>query len=577
MCFVSRDDPKMSANLDRVWHFPSSDTDASVHALSEAFQLPTSLSRLLIKAGFGSVATAEKFLQPRLQDLSDPFLLPGVQEAVDRILKAIDREERIVLFGDYDVDGVTSIAMLARILRSYGAEPAQFLPHRIDEGYGLSAEGVSRCLQLFQPELFIALDCGTASIEQIANIKSQGTDVIVIDHHEPKSKLPECQALINPKTGSNFHYFCTVGLVFKLCHGLLKQRRLTEVDLKDFLDLIAVGTVADLAPLIGENRTLVYHGLKRVASSRWIGLRALVRRTGIVGPLKATEIAFRIGPRLNAAGRIGAAQEALDLLLTEDASEADRLAESLDRQNRERQAVEQATIDQAFALLADRFDPLSAAVVVGSRGWHPGVVGIVASRLVRHFHRPTIVIGFDEDGIGKGSGRSIPGFSLVRALEACDGVLTQFGGHEMAAGVTLPFDRLASFTEMFLATARENLPRDLLTPKYIIDAVVSGRQLNFEFLTGYERLQPFGIGNPAPLFCLRGAEPGGEPRLVKEKHRVFSIRHEGRLLRAIHFGAGNIPVPPAPWDIAFFLETNWFQERLELQLQIEAIRSYRAD
>jgi single-stranded-DNA-specific exonuclease len=563
----------MSVNFDRVWHFPPSDTDASVHALGEALQLPAPLSRLLIKAGFDGVAAAATFLQPRLQDLSDPFLLSGVREAVDRIFTAIDRKERIVLFGDYDVDGVTSIAMLTRIFRSYGAKPAQFLPHRIDEGYGLSAEGVDRCLRLFQPELFIALDCGTASIEQIANITSRGTDVIVIDHHEPKSQLPACQALINPKTGSNFRYLCTIGLVFKLCHGLLKQRRLSEVDLKDFLDLIAVGTIADLAPLIDENRTLVYHGLKRLASSRWIGLRALVRRAAIEGPVKASEVAFRIGPRLNAAGRIGAAQEALDLLLTEDVSEADRLAESLDRQNRERQAVEQATIDEAFALLADRFDPLSAAIVVGSRGWHPGVVGIVASRLVRHFHRPTIVIGFDEDGIGKGSGRSIPGFSLVRALEACDGVLTQFGGHEMAAGVTLSFDRLASFTEMFLATARRTLPSDLLAPKYIIDAVVSGRELNFAFLTGYERLQPFGIGNPAPLLCLRGAEPCSEPRLLKEKHRVFSVRHDGRLLRAIHFGAGNIPVPPPPWDIAFFLETNRFQDRLELQLQIEAIRS----
>lgn len=567
----------MSANSERVWQFPPSDTDVSVPALSEALQLPASLSRLLVRAGFAEVAQAKTFLHPRLQDLSDPFLLPGMKEAVDRIFKAIDRKERIVLYGDYDVDGVTSIAMLARILRSYGAESAQFLPHRIDEGYGLSPEGVNRCLQVFQPELFIALDCGTTSLEQIASIQARGTSVVVIDHHEPKSHLPKCEALINPKTGPSFHYLCTIGLVFKLCHGLLKQRRLPEVDLKDFLDLIAVGTVADLAPLIEENRTLVYHGLQRLASSRWIGLRALVRRAGIEGTVKATEVAFRIGPRLNAAGRLGVAQEALDLLLTENAAEADRLAESLDRQNRERQAVEQSTIDEAFSLLATQFDPMSAAIVVGSRGWHPGVVGIVASRLMRHFHRPTIVIGFDQDGVGKGSGRSIPGFSLVRALEACDGVLTQFGGHEMAAGVILHFDRLAVFTEMFLATARENLPVELLTPKYLIDAEVSGRELNFEFLSGYERLQPFGIGNPAPLFCLRDAEPCGEPRLVKEKHRVFSIRHDGRLLRAIHFGAGNLPVPPPPWDIAFFLETNRFQDRLELQLQIEAIRSCRAD
>ncbi len=393
----------MRANTDRIWQFPPGDTDASVHALGEALQLPIALSRFLIKAGFGDLTVAKTFLQPRLQDLSDPFLLSGIREAVNRILHAIDRKERIVLFGDYDVDGVTSIAMLTRILRSYGAEPAQFLPHRIDEGYGLSAEGVNRCLQIFQPELFIALDCGTSSIEQIAKIKAGGTDVIVIDHHEPKSQLPECQALINPKIGSNFHYLCTIGLVFKLCHGLLKERRLAEVDLKDFLDLIAIGTIADLAPLIGENRTLVYHGLKRLASSRWIGLRALIQRTAVEGPIKATEVAFRIGPRLNAAGRIGAAQEALDLLLTENASEADQLAESLDRQNRERQAVEQATVDEAFALLADRFDPLCARISIDAafpssndrdrlrRGWnrkrqrsqHPRVFARTRSRGLR--------------------------------------------------------------------------------------------------------------------------------------------------------------------------------------------------
>ncbi len=565
----------MSTNLDRVWHFPARDVDASVLLLSRELQLPASLSGLLVKAGFGEVAEARRFLHPKLQDLTDPFLLPGIREAVDRIFGAIDRGQKIVLYGDYDVDGVTSVAMLTRILRSYGAEPTQFLPHRIDEGYGLSAEGVNRCLELYQPELFIALDCGTTSLEQVAAIEAQGTDVIVVDHHEPKSQLPKCRALINPKIGPSFHYLCTVGLVFKLCHGLLKQRRLPEVDLKHFLDLVAVGTVADLAPLIGENRTLASHGLKQLWASRWVGLRALMRRAGIEGMVKAEEVAFRLGPRLNAAGRLGVAQEALDLLLTENPAEADRLAESLDRQNRERQAVEQTTVDEAFALLATGFDPQSAAIVVGSHGWHPGVVGIVASRLMRHFHRPAIVIGFDEDGIGKGSGRSIPGFSLVRALEECNAVLTQFGGHAMAAGVTLQFDQLALFTEMFLTTARENLSIDLLTPKYMIDAEVSGRELDFEFLTGYERLQPFGIGNPAPLLCLRGAEPVGESRLLKDKHRAFSVRHDGKLLRAIHFRGGNVPLPPPPWDIAFFLETNLFRDRLELQLQIEAIRCHR--
>jgi single-stranded-DNA-specific exonuclease len=568
----------MSVPLDRVWDFPVDDfAAADAEALATALQLSVTLSRLLVKAGFAEISAAQQFLRPRLQDLSDPFLLSGVEPAVDCIFQAIDRNDRIALYGDYDVDGVTSTALLTRVLRLYGAESFQFLPHRIDEGYGLSAEGVDRCLQLFQPNLFIALDCGTTSDEQIARIAAKGIDAIVIDHHEPKRRLPECRALINPKTGSGFHYLCTAGLVFKVCHGLLKRRRLLEVDLKEYLDLVAVGTVADLAPLIGENRTLVQHGLKQLGNTRWIGLTALMRTADIQGSVRAADVAFRLGPRLNAAGRLGAVQEALDLLLTEDAVEAERLAGSLDRQNRERQSVERATLDEALALLDNQFDPQSAAIVVGCQGWHPGVVGIVASRLMRRFHRPTIVIAFDNDGMGKGSGRSIPGFSLVQALASCDGVLTQFGGHEMAAGVTLPFDQLGVFREMFLATARRDVPDDLLIPKYAIDAEVSGSELNFAFINGYERLQPFGIGNPEPLLCMRGAEPAGESRILKEKHRAFGVRHDGKLFRAIHFGRGEAPLPPPPWDIAFYLETNWFRDRLELQLQVEAIRSSVAD
>jgi single-stranded-DNA-specific exonuclease len=568
----------MSLPLDRVWHFPVDvAVAANAEALSAALRLSVTLTQLLAKAGYAEVSAAERFLRPKLQDLSDPFLLSDLEPAVDRVFQAIDQRERIVLYGDYDVDGVTSTALLTRVLRLYGAESFQFLPHRIDEGYGLSPEGVDRCLQLFQPKLFIALDCGTTAVEQIARITVTGADVIVIDHHEPKSRLPECRALINPKTGSSFHYLCTAGLVFKLCHGLLKRRRLPEVDLKEYLDLVAVGTVADLAPLVGENRTLVRHGLRQLGNTRWIGLKALMRLAGIEGSVKAAEIAFRLGPRLNAAGRLGVAQEALDLLLTQDPAEAERLADSLDRQNRERQTIEQAAVDEALTLLANEFDPQSAAIVVGSHGWHPGVVGIVASRLMRHFHRPAIVVAFDADGIGKGSGRSIPGFSLVQALATCGGIVTQFGGHEMAAGVTLPFDRFTLFREMFLAAARRDMPIDLLTPKYAIDAVVSGSELNFAFVTEYEKLQPFGVGNPEPLLCLRGAQPAGESRVLKERHRVFGVRHDGKLFRAIHFGRGETPLPAPPWDIAFYLETNWYRDSLELQLQVEAIRSSRAD
>ncbi|MBV8585195.1 MAG: single-stranded-DNA-specific exonuclease RecJ [Verrucomicrobia bacterium] len=534
--------------------------------------LPDCLHPVVARCGSTDGAAIEAFLRPKLAGLTDPFLLPGLGAAVDRLLLAIDRRERVVLYGDYDVDGITSVAIVMRVLRSLGLEAQHFLPLRLEEGYGLSAEGVERCRRLHDPQLLLALDCGTSSVAQVAKLRAAGIDVLILDHHEPQNELPAANALVNPKLGSDYGYLCTAGLAFKLVHGLAKRRRPPDLDLKEILDLVALGTVADLVPIIGENRVLVFHGLQWLGNSRWIGVRKLLEVAGVRAPVDPVQVGFRLGPRLNAAGRLGIAQDALELLLTEDETRATQLAKALDAQNQERQALEQSTCEDALRQLAVSFSIDACSIVVGSVGWHPGVVGIVASRLARRFHRPTIVVGFDEDGIGKGSGRSIPGFSLVAALAECRSALLQFGGHEMAAGLAVAREQLPAFSQAFEAVARQRLSVEQLQPTLEIDAVLAGTDLGFRLIQGHQRLQPFGIGNPRPLFACLGVEPSCPPRSVGERHLAIALRHGSKSIRGLMFGAADQQLPPPPWDIACYLDVNSFQGTVELQLQIEAIR-----
>jgi single-stranded-DNA-specific exonuclease len=554
--------------------------------------------RLLMRKGFATRDDVQAFLEPRLRSLSDPFLLPNLKPAVERILRAIDAGERIVLFGDYDVDGVTSLALLAEMLRAYGAAPDLFLPLRMEEGYGLSRESVDRCRELHRPQLLIAIDCGTSSIAEIAALTKCGVDVLVLDHHEPKSELPDCIALVNPKIGdadnpvcspaptdatnprrhdclrhSPFHYLCSVGIVFKLCHALLKTRPLPDFDLKRHLDLVALGTVADIVPLHLENRILVRAGARQIAQSRRPGLRKLMEVAAVRPPIASEDIGFRLGPRLNAAGRLHTAEIALRLLLTQDETEATELAQLLDAQNRERQSVEKEIFAAAEKRIAEEFDPAThAAIVVGARDWHPGVLGIVASRIARKYHRPTIIVGFDADGVGKGSGRSIEGFSLVEALSRVSDLLEKFGGHEMAAGLTINENNFAAFVESFRRVAREMLSDDHLQARLQIDHELAFSELNLELLRWHEMLQPFGSGNPQPLFVAREVEPTVEPKILHEKHLVLRLRQRGHFQRAIFFDGATEPLPPAPWDIAFQLKPDEYEGVTRLQLQVQALR-----
>ena len=555
------------------WILPEPTDPAAVRRLVKDAGLARFVAEVLLHRGVGSVEEAQRFLDPRLKELGDPFALPNMDAAVTRIFTALDRGEKIVLYGDYDVDGVTSLALLTRVLRAYGAEAPCFLPLRADEGYGLSADGVARCVAEYAPRLLIAVDCGTSSVAEIAALQSEGVDVIVIDHHECKDALPPCVALVNPKLGEDFHYLCSVGLVFKTAHALLKRRPLADFDLRAHLDLVALGTVADLVPLREENRALVKRGLAQLADTRWVGLRELIEVSALRPPFSPPNIGFGLAPRLNAAGRLGTAQDALELLLTDDPARARAIAASLDAQNRERRGVEDDVLRQAEAQVAEGFDAeRDAAIVVGAPGWHTGVIGIVASRIQKKFHRPTLVIGFDETGTGKGSGRSITGFSLVAALGACGEFLEKHGGHEMAAGLTIQQARFAEFRTAFLAHARVRLSAEQLQLRLHLDAELTLGEIDYELLAHHESLQPFGMTHPQPLFFARGVTLAGEPRVMKEKHLALMLRQHGDEYRAVWFGAAKDERPRLPWDIAFQIERNEWQGTVTPQIHIKAVR-----
>jgi single-stranded-DNA-specific exonuclease len=536
------------------------------------------IARLLFRKGFRRADEVRNFLRPRLSSLSDPFLLPQMHMAVTRILSALDHE-RIVLFGDYDVDGVTSLALLDEMLRAYGAAPQLFLPLRMEEGYGLSRESVERCFEQHRPQLLIAVDCGTGSAGEIAELRKRGVDVIVLDHHEAKSALPDCVAVVNPKTdpASPFHYLCSVGIVFKLCHALLKTRPLPGFDLKSKLDLVALGTVADIVPLVDENRLLVQRGAIEIAETSRIGLKKLMQVAGVRPPILPEDIGYKLGPRLNAAGRLSTAEKSLRLLATHDESEAAALATELDQQNRERQGVEKQILAAAVERIDKTFDPArDAAIVVGARGWHSGVLGIVASRIARKYHRPAIVIGFGENGMGKGSGRSIDGLNLVEALTGCasrDCGIEKFGGHEMAAGLTLREENFARFTEAFRTAARDMLSEEALQRCLRLDDELPFSEIDVEFLRWHELLQPFGSGNPQPIFFAHAVEPVAPPRVANEKHLIFRLRQGDRHRRAVYFDGAATELPPPPWDVAFRIRADEYEGETIVGMRIEAVRA----
>jgi single-stranded-DNA-specific exonuclease len=546
-----------------------------VDALAADTGLPRLLCMLLAQRGLRTASAVRDFLVPKLATLGDPSELPEMNIAVERIMRAVDEKQRVALYGDYDVDGVTSMSLMCLTLRAYGVQPHLFLPSRMDEGYGLSLDGFTRLFEEFgKPDLLLALDCGTTSINELKWLREQGVDCVIIDHHElsPQGR-PECLALVNPKLGDKYHYFCTAGLVFKVAHALLKARRLPDFDLKKTLDLVALGTVADLVPLVDENRLLVRRGLEALAQTERIGLQALKQTAGVDGFLQTHHVSFRLGPRLNAAGRLDTASTSLQLLLAEDSHTANEYAALLESHNRDRQAVEQNVYAEAEQMLLE-LGNLEAhqAIVLGSRNWHPGVVGIVASRISRIANRPTILFSFDENGMGKGSGRSIPGFSLVEAIDICREHIVRGGGHAMAAGVSITEDKLEVFRTAFCEAARRALSDEALTPILEMDAEVRLSDLTYDFLQNFRLMEPFGQQNSEPLFLCRKITPRLPGRTMKDKHLRVILTQDGVNMEARWFNAPLQKLPKPPWDVAMRVQRNFWRGEEQWQLTLDAVR-----
>jgi single-stranded-DNA-specific exonuclease len=541
--------------------------------------LPGALAGLLVQRGYSDPEAARRFLRPALADLADPLSLAGMAEAAAEVARAVRAGETIMVHGDYDVDGQCASALLTRALRTAGARVVPHIPHRIRDGYDFGPAGLAAA-QAAGATLILTCDCGITAVETVAAARAAGLRVVISDHHLPGPELPPANAVIDPQRPddtSGLGMLCGTGLAFKLVQALVPLLDLPAHLPFHLLDLVALATVADVVPLIGENRILVRHGLKLLATTRWEGLRALIRVAGLAErDIRATHLGFVLGPRLNAAGRIGDAADGLRLLLTDDPVEADRLARELDSLNVQRQAMDQRMLEEALAQVERDADPeLDLGLVLVSDDWHPGVVGIVASRVVERYGRPAVLVAFEGD-VGKGSGRSISRFDLHGALGECADLLERFGGHHMAAGVTVRRENLEAFRARFAEVARRRLRAEDLAPEQRIDLVIPLSELTPEFERLCRHLEPCGMGNPGPVFGVRGARLT-RPRKVGSSHLKGVLEQGSSRLDMIGFQWWD----RIPWfdhvagartgvmvDAAFRLEQNEYQGQVSLQARL---------
>lgn len=557
---------------------PPADLGAT-QSLAAELRIPEPLAALLVQRGLGSPDLAKAFLRPDLERLSDPLCWADMPIAVEILARAVRERRPILVHGDYDVDGQCAAAMLTRILRSAGGLAHAFVPHRIRDGYDFGVAGLAAA-QRIGAAVIVTCDCGITAVEAVAAARAAGIEVIVTDHHLPGDTLPPAHAVLDPQRPdckSEDKNLCGTGVAFKLAQALVPALELSPNLPLHFLDFVAMATIADVVPLTGENRILARHGLKMLADSRWVGLRALVETAGLAGrPLRAAHVGFILAPRLNAAGRIGDANDGLRLLLTEDPTEAAALARELETINARRQELDQQILDTAIELADQTLTscPDHCALVLAADGWHPGVIGIVASRLVERYGRPTFLICWDEDGVtGRGSGRSIPGFDLHGALLRVGTHLEKYGGHMMAAGLTIRRDRYDGFRDAFLGVAGEALGPDDFAPSQRVDLEVPLNLVSMELERLMRHLEPCGMGNPAPVFGVRGARALGAKR-VGTNHLRFTLDDGSAVLPAIGFRwADAIPETwlAQPLDVAFRLERDEWQGRTTLQARVASI------
>lgn len=569
----------------RVWEDVPVD-DAVAREVAAALGIPPVIARLLAQRGFHDAVAAERFLSPRLDHLHDPFLLLGMRAAVERIHAAIARKERVVIHGDYDVDGITSTVMLQRALEGLGADVTHFVPHRVQDGYGLQPATVDRLAEA-GARLVISVDCGIRAAEAARRAAELQLDLIITDHHEPDGELPAALAVLNPKReGCQYpeKALAGVGVALKLVQALYVDHPRAAEWLPHFVKMAAIGTLADVVPLVGENRVIARHGLMYLTRGpHGSGLEALLEECGLIGKsVDSFHVGFVIGPRLNAAGRMGSADLALDLLLqrgkdAESRARARELARQLTAENTKRQDAEAAIVAEARRVV-DKDPDVGAhnLLVVAGEAWHRGVVGIVASKLVEAYCKPALVLSI-EDGVAYGSGRSIAAFDLLGALETCADLFLKFGGHRQAAGVTLEAGRIPELRRRLTVHANAHLSPGDLVPRLRIDAPLGLRDISTEVIEGVARLGPFGAANPKPVFRASAVELMEPPRRLKERHLALLVRQNGRAFRAMAWRAAEqesyLAANRSNLELAYSLDQNEYRGERTTELTVADVRA----
>lgn len=558
--------------MNKKWECYAVDEN-KVNELVNKFGISGILARILVNKNITQKDEIDLFMNPTRKDFHDPFLMPDMEIIVDRVLQAIEQKEKIMIYGDYDADGITSITVLKSFLEERGLEVASYIPNRLDEGYGLNKTALKKIYDDGY-RLIITVDCGISGIDEVDYANSLGMEVLITDHHEPVETLPKAVAVVDAKRKDNkysFNQLAGVGVVFKLIQAISIKLDLEEKEYLKYLDIVCIGTISDIVPLIDENRVIAKLGLKLIAQTKNIGLKALLEVIGFKN-IDSTTISFGVAPRVNACGRMGDEQVALDLFLEKDYDKAKELAIKLNEYNIERQTIEKSIFDEATEKI-EKNEKDKACIIVGSEGWHHGIIGIVASKVTEMYFKPSILICF-EGNDGKGSGRSIPGFDLHDALMECSDYLEKFGGHSMAVGVTVNRDKFELFKNKFEEYAKSH-DIDKIIPVINIDSELSLKDIDIDSVKSLQKLEPYGEANKMPVFMIRNLKINSIRALSEGKHLKLTLKDDGYMINAIGFNMGNLSneyLIDDKVDVIGNLDINSFNGNESIQLILKDIR-----
>lgn len=566
------------------WNFqkPTEEENRISKELADKLAISPVICQLLVKRGITTEEEANKFFKPSLNDLHDPFLMPDMDKAVKRLNKALGEREKILVYGDYDVDGTTAVSLVYKFLRPYTSLLDYYIPDRYDEGYGISYKGIDYAADT-DVKLIISLDCGIKAIEKIEYAKKKGIDFIICDHHMPDDTLPDAVAVLDAKrVDSNYPYehLSGCGVGFKFMQAFAKSNNFPFADLEKLLDLCAVSIASDIVPITGENRIMAYYGLKQINSNPSLGLKGIIDVCGLTGKeITMSDIVFKIGPRINASGRMMNGKEAVDLLLAKDSESAREKSENINQYNDERRELDKKITDEANAIIDDFQDMADRkAIVVFNPAWHKGVIGIVASRLTEKYYRPAVVLTKSSELI-TGSARSVAGFDIYKAIESCRDLLENFGGHTYAAGLSLKEENLEAFTNRFLQLAADEIVPEQMVPQLDVDAILDFKDINAKFIHDLKKMSPFGPDNQKPVFCSRRVKDYGTSKLVGKDLEHIKLElidaNSNSPIHGIAFGMHKHSKHikgMKPFNICYTVEENTYNGNTSLQLMIKDIK-----